>query len=327
MATATKIWEIFDGGLKSINTSLSEEGRTESGDLEKWIESNPEIIGDDISIIGRQVRLLSGSIIDLLGVDKDGDLVVIELKRDRLSREIVAQAIDYASEVADWDAETLSEKCKKFEDINLEDTININAAQRIMLVGFGSDSALERMVKWLSERYGMNINAVILNYAKTSDGAEILTRTSVIPEEVVQERTQRKRYKVPKSDEPGNYDDDTLRKHLSNYLSGESVTVRRIREILLPELVKKGKITRGELVDAASGHSSIGEDKNEGRIWTFVSAQLGHAKNDFLRQVVNYDSDEWRQKDNFSLREEKYRGLLKEILEGMGVSVVVEQAE
>ena len=314
MAMTTKIWEIFDGGLKSINTSLSEEGRTEPRDLEKWIESTPEIIGEDIFIIGRQVSLPSGSIIDLLGVDKDGDLVVIELKRDRLPRDVVTQAIDYASEVAEWDAETLSEN---FEDINLEETSITNEAQRIVLVGFGSDSALERMVKWLSERYGMNINAVILNYAKTSDGAEMLTRTSVIPEEVVQERTQRKRYKIPKSDEPGNHDDDTLRKHLSDYLSGESVTVRRIREILLPELVKKGKITRNELVEAMSGHSSIEEDKSVGRVFTVVSRQLGHAKNDFLRQVINYESDQWGQKDNFSLRDEKYGPLVKGILDEM----------
>jgi RecB family endonuclease NucS len=53
--------------------------------LEDWLESNPDGIVEDgrILIIGRQVVINFGGFIDLLGLDRKGDVVVVELKRDR----------------------------------------------------------------------------------------------------------------------------------------------------------------------------------------------------------------------------------------------------
>ncbi len=63
-----------------------------------------DILAEDISIldlklllIGRQVLTGYGSYIDLLALDADGNLVVIELKRDRTPRQVVAQLLDYGS--------------------------------------------------------------------------------------------------------------------------------------------------------------------------------------------------------------------------------------
>ena len=49
--------------------------------LEDWLESNPESIVEDgkLHIIGRQVTTNLGSVIDLLAVDRQGDVAVIEL--------------------------------------------------------------------------------------------------------------------------------------------------------------------------------------------------------------------------------------------------------
>ena len=96
MATQISSWEIIDGKLKRIETSLVQEGKTESYDLEEWIISNPEILGEDITVIGRQINTSSGPL-DLLGIDRNGNMVIIELKRDKLPREVLAQAIDYAA--------------------------------------------------------------------------------------------------------------------------------------------------------------------------------------------------------------------------------------
>ena len=99
MSTGIRTWQIVDGKLEMLETSLSSEGRTEPYDLEPWLASNPSIIGDDICVIGHQVSSKSGPI-DLLGVDRGGNTVIIELKRNKLPRECLAQAIDYASDVA-----------------------------------------------------------------------------------------------------------------------------------------------------------------------------------------------------------------------------------
>jgi hypothetical protein len=126
-------------------------------------------------------------------LDRAGDLYVIELKRDRLPREALSQAIDYASDVRSWSVERVSEICATYTKQSLDDLFNeafpdtdlesitINESQRILLVGFALDSSLERMIEWLSEQYGVGINAVVLKYVRTSTGAELLTKTAICP--------------------------------------------------------------------------------------------------------------------------------------------------
>ena len=125
MTTEIGVWEIVDGRLKSVDISLAQAGRRENEDLEKWIKDNPVILGQDILIIGEQVRTKSGPL-DLLGIDKSGDLVIIELKRDKLPREVIAQALDYVSDVASWDLDRISDECLKFSGSSLEDYLNEN---------------------------------------------------------------------------------------------------------------------------------------------------------------------------------------------------------
>src|SRR3546814_13463893 len=50
--------------------------------------------------IGREVTIENGGRIDILAIDREGDLSIIELKRDRTPREVIAQVPDYASWVA-----------------------------------------------------------------------------------------------------------------------------------------------------------------------------------------------------------------------------------
>lgn len=65
--------------------------------VEAAVEKAPELfLGMDLLLIGRQVRTDRG-IVDLLGLDRDGNVVIIELKRYDSPREIVSQAISYRS--------------------------------------------------------------------------------------------------------------------------------------------------------------------------------------------------------------------------------------
>ena len=119
MATEIQLWEIDEGKLIPSETSLIETGRKETEDLEKWIKNNPEILGQDIILIGEQVMTKRGPL-DFLGIDKSGSLVIIELKRDKLHREVLAQAIDYASDLSSWDLERLDQECEKYNGKKLE---------------------------------------------------------------------------------------------------------------------------------------------------------------------------------------------------------------
>ena len=325
MTTSIKTWQIVDGQLREVQTSLVTEGRTEQLDLETWIASDPSVLGPDLVIIGRQVATKSGSL-DLLAISRLGEIVIVELKRDKLPREALVQAIDYASDVATWGVEKVGEVCVKytgreleevlaeaFPDVDLE-AMNINEAQRIVLVGFSVEAALERMISWLSTAYGMAVNAVILHYTRTSGGDELLTRTAIISEELEQERVQKRKFRIPMSDDPGEHPEDELRDLLISYLSQDARTMKLMREVIIPMLLDQGVVSRSNLLEAFVDGGYSETLIAAGYTFTSISRQIGMAKNDFLRQVIGYEYPNYPwEKDNFSIRPD-YRQLLAQVI-------------
>ena len=70
--------------------------------LEDWLENSPRpTFGqDDFLWIGRQTSVPDEDnkiSPDLLGIDSEGNLVIVELKKGRTPREVVAQILEYAA--------------------------------------------------------------------------------------------------------------------------------------------------------------------------------------------------------------------------------------
>ena len=133
-------------------------------DVEGWVERRPEILGDELLIIGRQVAAEDGKDrIDLLAIDKQGSLVVVELKRDLVGGDAVLQALRYAAVVSRWTYDqvqtqaeaywtsggfergTLAQEIESFCDEGYE----INGQQRIILAGRDVKARLGSMALWL----------------------------------------------------------------------------------------------------------------------------------------------------------------------------------
>lgn len=325
MATEIKTWQIVDGKLSQVSSSLIEQKLREREDLEKWIRSNPEILGNDITVIGEQVQTKSGPL-DFLGIDNNGNIVIVELKRDMLPREAMVQAIDYASDVANWEVDKFREICKsytnqsledylqeKFEDVTIED-LTINQTQRLLLVGFAIEESLSRMIEWLSDNYNLGINAIVLNYTKTKNGDELLSRMVIIPEEIEKEKANKKKFIINMSNEPGAYDNDTLHKHLIGYLSKDLYSAQRMRDYFLPILLEKEIITREELKREFVKQKAAPDESQAGYFLSLISNQLGHQWKDYLRQVIQYEypKHSW-EKDNFKIKKE-YKDLVRDVL-------------
>lgn len=323
MATEIKVWQIVNGTLENIKTSMIDAERKETEDLEKWIKTNPAILGEDISLIGEQVQTKSGPT-DLLGIDQSGNIVIIELKRDRLPREALAQAVDYASDIASWDLERLNEVCLKFNGQSLEDFLNenitevdiedipLNKNQRMLLVGFSIEESLQRMIEWLSNNYGVSINAIVLKYIKTNNNEELLAKTVIIPEEVEKERSK-KGYIISISDEPGNYEPEELKELLIDYLSENRPTPRRIRETLLPLCLQKTTVTREAIKKELMARQEASDEGKAGLILTTISREIGIKKRDYLRQILRYERPNPWEKENYRLLE-KYKELVENVL-------------
>ena len=293
--------------------------------MEEWIKSNPQILGTDIAIIGEQIFTKSGPL-DFLGIDRFGNIIIIELKRDRLPREVLVQAIDYASDVASYTTERLNEICQTYTGNSLADflsthfpetnfeEIGINQEQRLLLVGFAIDESLHRMIEWLSERYSVAINAIVLHYVKTRSGDELLSRTAIIPEEVEQEKANKKKFVIEMSNEPGTYDDETLKEKLRQYLSTNKYSAQRIKDYFLPILLEHPVETRQQMRREFALRKAAEDESQAGYFLALISGQLGHKSKDYLRQVIKFETpNNWWEKDNFSIRPE-YRQLVTEVL-------------
>jgi RecB family endonuclease NucS len=82
--------------------------------LENMIVAEPRILSGEWLRIGRQEITSHGARTDLLPIAPDGSLVLIELKRDRTPREVIAQALDYASWVETLTPEKIAQIYQRF---------------------------------------------------------------------------------------------------------------------------------------------------------------------------------------------------------------------
>jgi len=307
---------------------MVQEGRREVEDLQQWVRSQPAILGEDLVLIGEQIPTRTG-LVDFLAIDRVGNLVVVELKRDRLPREVLAQALDYASDIANWDADKVSEVCVKYTGQALQDLLNesfgdidlgdlvINKVQRILLVGFSIEEPLQRMIEWLSNTYGVSVNAVVLTYIKTQSGDELIARTMIIPEEIDRERVSRRQIQISMSDEPGNYELEELETLLRSYLAENRVTPRRMKEIILPLCLKHDAVTRDMIKDELMRRGETSDEGKAGIILTTISREIGIEQRDYLRQIIAYDRPNPWEKDNYRIVEE-YRSLVSQVLSSIG---------
>lgn len=196
-----RIWEIEEkNNLVEIKKSKLDIEEC----LEEWIEKDISTISDDLLVIGRQVETDFGGVIDLLAIDYNGDIVVIELKRDKTPREVTAQILDYASWVKDLSNERITEIANKYLGDNgpLEKAFRekfgeelpeiINEHHKMLIVASEIDGSTERIIEYLSDTYGVNINAVTFHYFRDEKGREFLARFFLIEPGQVEYRTQTK---------------------------------------------------------------------------------------------------------------------------------------
>lgn len=195
MAFNITLWTVDGKSLSEIQKStLDKEQR-----LEDWIAEDPSILGLNLLIIGRQVTTENRGRIDLLAMNSQGDIVIIELKRAKTPRDIVAQVLDYASWVkkigykeinaigSQYLAKSVSAAFSEHFGAQLPE--NVNANHSMIIVASELDESSERIVQYLSDDYNVNINAIFFNFFKTGD-QEILGRAWLMDPEEVQDRAE-----------------------------------------------------------------------------------------------------------------------------------------
>ncbi len=204
------LWRLGDRlsriGFSSIDTE---------NHLEQLLVEDITIVDSGLLLIGRQVPTSYGKFIDLLALDADGNLVVMELKRNRTPREVVAQLLDYGSWVRDLEDEDiagifdryLAKYFPQHADTSLDQAFcgqfnieempeALNESHELMVVASELDDSTERIITYLADEYGVAINAVFFRYFKDGD-REYLSRAWLNAPDAVEAKVEAKRVKLP----------------------------------------------------------------------------------------------------------------------------------
>lgn len=193
----TALYHVSASGLVPVPaTKLDNESH-----IEQWIYDNPKIVNLDVLPIGRQVRTDFGGEIDILAIDSDGNLVIIELKRDRTPRDVTAQIIDYASWVARLTPREVHEIAltklgRRLDEVfrerfGLPPPEALNASHRMVIVASEFDASSRRIVEYLAEHHGLDINATFFRMFEHVGEQLLATEWLMDPEQVV-ERSEAK---------------------------------------------------------------------------------------------------------------------------------------
>ena len=156
-------------------------------DLEEAIVTDPSLLEPELLLVARQLPTAGGPP-DLLGVDTNGCLVIVELKRGALDRHSVTQVLDYASALQELTTLDLQEDVASRSGENgIPHIQNFGRwlsergrrpdrllPARMMLVGIGIDKTAMRIVRFL-RAYGVQIELTTF-FCFLDDNATFLVR-------------------------------------------------------------------------------------------------------------------------------------------------------
>jgi hypothetical protein len=206
-----KLYTVSEDGrfVKYAERDFAEEHLEET--LETWLESNPDCILQDerVMLLGRQVSTNLDSTIDLLAVDRDGNVVVIELKRGRTPRDTIAQLLEYASFAASLtfeELEALHEEYRPGENPELADYhreyfglgdaegVAFNKMQNLVIIAQSVSKQVRQTSLFLRER-GLDVRCLEFKYFETSSGERIVSTDVVVgPEDVPMDGTNKEKF-------------------------------------------------------------------------------------------------------------------------------------
>ena len=192
MPLQQSIWRL---GQSSEKVRVSQINSEKS--LEDYIVGDPDILNPNWMLIGRQVKTDYRGYIDLLALQPDGTPVIIELKKDKTPRDVLAQTLDYASWVESLNPSRLQQIYENFlSDLQanlsrdfesrfgteLQDEA-MNRDHMMVIVATELDNSTERVVKFLGKR-NLNINVLFFQVFEDQHGLLLSRAWLVDPAEV-----------------------------------------------------------------------------------------------------------------------------------------------
>jgi hypothetical protein len=175
--------------------------------IQEWIREAPEILGEELLVVAIEFDRFNNSNdrLDILAIDRQGNLVVVELKRDSYAGYAELQAIRYAAMTSSMTIEKLlpyyNNYQKKYLDIenpsneisrtNIEEFVNddnfkeLSNNPRIILCSEDFSQEITTTVLWLNSN-GLDISCVKIKPHKIGDQI-VIVPNKIIPLEEAQQ--------------------------------------------------------------------------------------------------------------------------------------------
>ncbi|CAE6918312.1 PDDEXK family nuclease [Vibrio sp. B1ASS3] len=193
------LYNISNKNLTALTqTTFAAEGLQERQDLQEALKGCIDAIAPDCLVISEEFSDWEDSRrrIDLLAIDRNANLVVIELKRDEIGAHMELQALRYAAMISTM---TFDKACEYFERYIAKEELEINARETILefvdldessLDDFGNDvrivlasadfgKELTTSVLWLRDK-GIDISCVRLTPYRYKDDV-LINAEQIIP--------------------------------------------------------------------------------------------------------------------------------------------------
>ena len=141
--------------------TFSELGFRERDHLQEWIAYNPNVFGEELLIIQKEFANFddTNERLDLLALDKSGNLVIIENKLDDSGKDVTWQSLKYASYCSSLSKENIKKIYQEYLDKYFN---NENAEEK--LIEFFDNQDYEEII--LNNGFSQRIILVASNFRK-----------------------------------------------------------------------------------------------------------------------------------------------------------------
>ena len=252
---------------KGVLMSAQKEKIDYEKSFENWLENSPNILFDDesntILWIGRQETANVGDskkYSDLIGVDSFGNLIIVELKKGKAPRDVVAQILEYASWASSLNYEDLnhiySKHCEKrnYEKTSLKDEFksvfypdddeepifDFNEKQKMFIIAEEISSVVVQVAQYLRE-YKFDILCIKYTVHRTEQNEIVVSTERIVGnEDILTKRII----------ENGNRWNEDVKIKDVVYEAVESITDKEFSKIFSPvDVIKISKVKHPNIND------------------------------------------------------------------------------
>lgn len=173
--------------------------------LESWLEATSWALAEEpILWIGRQTNAsVTDTTIfpDLLGVDAEGNVIIVELKKGKAPREVIAQILEYAAWANELSDERIREMALSYlqthnsqlssfeayfsEVFGIDEIPSLNQRLRLFIVAEEIPPAISRICRFLRTSHGVDISCIAISTFQTESGEILVITEAKVGEENV----------------------------------------------------------------------------------------------------------------------------------------------